>query len=240
MDNGDAASVASLDSVAANSRVMSLPLQLADDGGKEIFCVLCGDGCFSQSPFWDASPTDIFDGMLPWGRYMKSRRTHDFKCARDKLCKICRTVFETSPAKIKHGDVNGYLKYLAGKPEEHSSFRKRARKLVAMINDDQEPSDASLKKICKSTAKETVVEELQVGRRLVQKRTIVFMQVYDQLYADRQEFAVHFGVKTSTGLREGEAPVEGYWVCGEFNTHLPGHELFECYEDSSTSMQQNT
>jgi hypothetical protein len=84
-----------------------------------------------------------------------------------------------------------------------------------------------LKKICKSTAKETVVEELKVGRRHVQKRTFVFTQVYDQLYADRKEFVVLFGAKSSTTLREGEAPVEGYWVSGEFNNHLPGHELLE-------------
>ena len=61
-------------------------------------------------------------------------------------------------------------------------------------------------------------------------------EVYDQLYKDNPQYSVLFGDKTMHVVSDAEGPVPGYWVRGEFNLNLPGHELFEDYTDKSVTV----
>ena len=60
--------------------------------------------------------------------------------------------------------------------------------------------------------------------------------MYDQLYTDNLQYSFLFGDKTMHVVSDAEGPVPGYWVRGEFNLHLSGHELFEDYTDKSVTV----
>ena len=135
-----------------------LDLPLSDDHTKDLTCDLCGKGCWSASPFPDAHPGDCFGGFRAWHRYRKSP-CGAYKSPRDKLCKICQCVFVTSAHKIQYKSVKDYLKFLDGKPEDHSSFKKGVAKLIAKVCDDDRPSMEVLKDYSKEVPTETVKED---------------------------------------------------------------------------------
>ena len=56
------------------------------------------------------------------------------------------------------------------------------------------------------------------------------------MYAQKKQYSDLFGAKVSFAVKTGESPVDGYWVRGDFFSHLPGHELFEDYSDESVTL----
>ena len=61
-------------------------------------------------------------------------------------------------------------------------------------------------------------------------------EMYDQLYKDNPQYSFLFGDKTTHVVPHAEGAVPGYWVRGEFNLNLPGHELFEDYTVKSVTV----
>ena len=46
--------------------ILNHPLIPQDEFGKELSCGLCGHTPWHESPFHDASPDDLYDGLWPW------------------------------------------------------------------------------------------------------------------------------------------------------------------------------
>lgn len=81
-------------------------------------------------------------------------------------------------------------------------------------------------------------EEVKCGTRRLIQRTFVVEPQFQALYKGKAGVDEgRCGELTTHQVSLHEAAVAGRWVRGVFNTHIPGHELFEHYEDHAAVMQ---
>lgn len=79
---------------------------------------------------------------------------------RDKDCRICFTTFNVSSHKPKFGNTKAYHKHVSKNPDDHRGFKGGVKRLIKDVNDSQDTSLESMRKIAKKTKPvETVTED---------------------------------------------------------------------------------
>ena len=62
---------------------------------QESLCGTCGEGCFAESPFVNAEPSDQYGGKRPWRRYVPHLSDLECKCPHVGMCLVCYNVIRS-------------------------------------------------------------------------------------------------------------------------------------------------
>lgn len=217
---------------ANGDKLNSLPVSFEDVKPKN--CAICGCTSHDASPFDGATDGDCYGGKRPWKRYVRSAIMPDHKEPASRLCLLCCIVFQVSVFAAKYKSIKNYLTFLSGKPEENQPFLRLVKVLISKVNGEVGGYVLALKQV-KVGSITTVEEENRSGRRCLVRFTFVVSSVYQELYADKSEYAMRFG-ELDQNADINDAILSGFWTRGDFNSHLDGHFLVEDYNDKNVAI----
>jgi hypothetical protein len=90
---------------------------------------VCGYGTYSDNPFTDAEEGDV----RPWHRYRRSP-CGIYKMARDKICGVCASVFNTSELRLQFKTFTKLIDAISKTPDLGARVRKMTALHIEAIN----------------------------------------------------------------------------------------------------------
>ncbi|CAK0905231.1 unnamed protein product, partial [Prorocentrum cordatum] len=124
-------------------------------------------------------------------------------------------------------------------PDAHGNMMKGQRGYIKQLNDDPSSSSKALSAAV-FEAKTTVTEKKERGSKKISRRTFVLEKTFRDMYLNpRVSTYVEAFTKlepTKKHIDDIVGTVDGFWVPGAFNVHLPNHWEYEDYEADATAI----